>query len=346
MTTPIMQYCIRSLVWLLCIAHANDMFGNFMSQNSRHDPFPVYTSRDPHSFLYMYDILTMKGKEPHKSSCEKLGLALSVWGQNSDSAKDYNKNTISPGNLDGRWSMVGLVFGETPEGKMLPPSLQQAQAALFPGQTPPITDQTHIDQNELCGFIDVQTKYKNRGFRFDWSVQLIGDLGLTIEGGMSDICYTVTHFNDLTCLANVLCGCESSSDTNNGTEEECLTCDKCTIKTNLTCKLKTIANEIGLDIDDFHKNALEDFRAHLYWRHAYDINYGRDNWSELVILPFLVLSASAATGTQKDPNEAFGLSSGNNDHNAVGFTSGIMFDFVDTISIGAEGGFTHFFDRE
>jgi len=339
MMPPESNYYPQARVLILFLSFANLVYGNFLSQNSRHDPYPMYTSRDPHHFLYMHDRLEMKGYDSGKTTSEKIGLGLSIWGQNSDSAKDFYKNYISPGNLDGKWNMYGLLMGELPCGKTLPPSLQEALCALFPGEKPPIENPLYIDPNELCGFFDVQTKYKNRGFRFDWSVELLADVGLLIEGGLSDICYSVTHFNDLTCGAGVICGC--SNDTN-----ACTTCDICAVKTNLTCPLKIIAKEIGLDICNYHKNSLEDFRAHLYWRHAYELNYDRDGWPETLIMPFLVISGSAATGTTKDPNVAFALSSGNNGHNSVGFTAGLTLDFVDTIEIGAEGGFTHFFDKD
>jgi len=296
----------------------------------------------------MYDRLKMKGYDSNKKRAEKIGFGLSVWGQNADKAKDFNKNLTSLGNLDGKWSMIGLLLGDTPQGKTLPPSLLSAISALYPTETPPINDQGKIDPNEKCGFIDVQTKFRNRGFRFDWSVQMFGGLGLTLEGGISDICYSVTDFNDLTCESKFICGC---TDTVDGKEIvrpgfDCIPCDICNVKKNLTCKLKTIAKDIGLNICDFHKNSFEDFRAHLYWRHAYEVNYNRSEWPEVLVMPFLVLSGSAATGTRKDPNKAFGLSSGNNDHNAVGFTTGLTLDFVDTIAVGAEGGFTHFFDKD
>lgn len=348
MIPSILKHYSHSRVLMLLVSISSCAHGNFLSQNSRHDPYPMHSTRDPHNFLYMHDRLDMKGYDSDKKQAEKIGFGLSVWGQNSDSAKDFQKNTISPGNLDGKWSMVGLLLGFTPQGKTLPTSLSDAITALCPTETPPINDQSKIDPNKLCGFFDVQTKFKSRGFRFDWSVQIFNDFGLTIEGGVSDICYTVTCFDDLTCSAGVMCGCVDSMGSQSTVlvGEGCTKCERCAIKGNLTCKLKTIAKEIGLDICDFHKNFLEDFRAHLYWRHAYEVNYNRKGWPELLVMPFLVFSGSAATGTRKDPNKAFGLSSGNNDHNAVGFTSGLTLDFVDTIEIGAEAGFTHFFDKD
>lgn len=340
MITPILKYHIRMYVSVLLLSIVHTAFGNFLSQNSRHDPYPMHTTRDPHHFLYVQERLDLKGYGNELTTIEKIGLGLSVWGQNADSAKDIHKKTISPGNLDGKWSMIGLLLGDTPSGKTLPASLQAAISGIYPTETPPINDPNKIDPNQQCGFFDVQTEYRNRGFRFDWSAQIWGDIGFMLEGGLSDICYSVTTFNDLTCNASNWCDC--SSDSSNG-----YACSKPEVEQFLMCKLKTIAQEIGLDIKDYHRNALEDFRFHIYWRHAYPINYGNDeDWPELLLMPFFVLSGSAATGTQKNPNKAFSLSSGNNGHNAVGFTAGLTLDFIDTIEIGAEGGFTHFFEKD
>jgi hypothetical protein len=44
-------------------------------------------------------------------------------------------------------------------------------------------------------------------------------------------------------------------------------------------------------------------------------------------------------------NNAFFTPFGNNDHNAIGFTAGLDFDFVETVEIGGEVGITHFFSK-
>ena len=130
MITPILKYHIRMYVSILLLSIAHTAFGNFLSQNSRHDPYPMHTTRDPHHFLYVHERLDLKGYNSELTTIEKIGLGLSVWGQNADSAKDIHKKTISPGNLDGKWSMIGLLLGDTPSGKTLPASLQAAAYIL------------------------------------------------------------------------------------------------------------------------------------------------------------------------------------------------------------------------
>jgi hypothetical protein len=62
--------------------------------------------------------------------------------------------------------------------------------------------------------------------------------------------------------------------------------------------------------------------------------------------PFIKVGGSVSPGKRLKPSKFFGVPFGNNDHTAVGFTTGMDFDFADTIEIGAEIGITHFFARD
>ena len=58
------------------------------------------------------------------------------------------------------------------------------------------------------------------------------------------------------------------------------------------------------------------------------------------------VTGSFSPGKLLNPNKAFALPFGNNGYNAAGFNSGINIDFFDTIEIGGEFDYTHFFQRD
>ena len=334
----------RSCLFLLvicCILYNTHLPAKYLSQYSQYDPYPMFSGEDTHNFLYRVLRAHMKGLDTFDKKPEKFGLALSVFGQNADTAKTYNSNDLtSPANIAGKWSMIGLILGNVPSGKTLPPLLEEAKNALDNSSVFPPNNIDRVDPKQLCGYLDVSAKFKNRGFRFNWALQIYEDFGLLIEGGVSSITYEPTNFSDLTCNSNGMCSCTTSMG-----DDSCTQCDICTVKQFLTCRREAIAQELGLDFNEFSRTSFQDLRMHGYWRHAYEINFDKKTWPEFLLMPFAILSGSAATAAPRNPEKFFSLSAGNNGHNSIGFTGGLSVDFIETIEIAAEGGFAHFFDR-
>jgi len=111
-------------------------------------------------------------------------------------------------------------------------------------------------------------------------------------------------------------------------------------------QLDCIAQEIDLCLDDFQRASIDEIRLLLYWRHAFNVNHGRDNWPQFFAIPFFEAGGSFSPGRERDTNEFYGLPFGNNGHTAAGFTMGLDLDFVETIAVGGEFGYTHFFGKD
>lgn len=312
---------------ILCIATELKPLTSY----SRNDPYPVFTTLDPHDFLYTRKKQQLKGEKTEISGTERFGFSLSPFGQNADQGKNLTKEKSELGDLTGRWGLVALMYGSLPQGTTsFTPTLEAARAAIFPAYPPgTINDPSYIDPKQQFGFISFPIKYRKRGLRFECSLQIINDIGITLQSGLSDICQTVT--------ATPLCSSSSECD--------CLTTND-NVTQYLTCKYVDIAKELDIDIYTFHRFSIEDIQLILYWRHAYEINKSRENWPQFLAIPFVTLGGSIGAGEERCPQKIFSLSFGNNGHNAIGITGGIDLDFVETIEIGAEAGITHFFDRD
>lgn len=316
-----------------------------ITMNSRHDPFPVFTSLDPHTFLYTREKQEIKGYEINEDWKERVSISINAYGQNADEAKNICKNRIELGDINGRWGMIGLLFGELPEGETLPPALEEARQCLFPTlEAGTINDPQFIDKIQQFGFFSNPQEYRKRGVRFELSGQLCTDVGMKVRIGIADICHTTTSCDSRLNRINKTSensGFASSSITDkypNFTEDN--------VNKKLMCKLECIAPEICVDLADFNTCSAEDLQLALYWRHAYAINEDREGWPEFLVIPYLMLEGSLAIGKDLDRNQPKALSFGSNDHHAVGFTAGLNVDFYDTIEIGFEAGITNYFGKD
>lgn len=331
---------------------------------AKNDPFPVFTTQDPHNFLLMKQKLECKDVGFARCMGDRFGFSISPFAQNANTGRNITGgreegfclqkpvNVTNPcgddpdecesgvlktrctelGNLGGLWDMPALVFGPTPCGHTLAPTLQIAQEALFPNQPLPLENADLIDTGERCGFFSVPLSYRKRGLRFDMMAQIIGGIGLDIQTGVVDITQTLIRFADLTPDAD--------------TENPCFTCDRCTVEDFLMNELEQIADEICLDICDFHELSIEEIRFNLYWRTLFDVNRDCRDWPHFLVIPFVMLSGSISPGKVNTNRVAFAVPFGNNGHPALGASFGLNFDFIDTIEIGGEVGFTHFFRKD
>lgn len=318
------------------------------SSLARNDTYPVYTTRDPHIFLYMQERNKIKELVPEDDWRERVGFSISPFAQNADRGRNLDGQKtrggvpVELGDIPNRWNMVALLFGNLPSGKTLGPVLQKAKDTLFPGVATPIDDERVIDCEQKFGFFSIPLKYRKRGLRFQVEANIISDFGVKIEAGVADISQSLTStadvcdFIDLTAKASRL-------DSDN--KFNCTDVKVKDVEQLLMSEVTNISQEIGLNICEFSEISSEDVYFSLYWRHAYEF-LNQDNCTQFLLIPFFELGGSVAAGKFKDPNEAFGLPFGNNDHNSIFFTTGINFDFVKTIEFGAEVGITHFFSRD
>lgn len=315
---------------------------NALSSLAKNDPYPVFSSVDPHDYLTLHEKLQFKSPEFASRIHDNVGISISPFGQNADNGVNIDCKKAPIGDLSGRWSMLGLLYGPIPPGQTLAPSLQTALDILFPGMTAgQINDATKIDPAQQFGFFSTPLKYRKRGVRFDLSANMIGGFGINVQTGVVCMSQTNTGLDNLTCVATNECGFKLA--------------DNATLLDNvneyLMDPIKTIAKEIKLDICDFSEVSVEEVRINLFWRRPFIINEGEEDWAEFLLMPFFEISGSVSPGDVKDPdrslnNKKFAVPFGNNGHSAVGFTAGLDFDFVETMEIGAEVGTTYFFKKD
>lgn len=310
-----------------------------LSSLAKNDPYPVFSSLDPHSFLYMHEKLKVKDPDFAERKRDNVGLSISPFGQNADRGRDVNGVRKDLGDLTGNWGMIPLLYGPIPDGKTLAPTLQTALENLFPGVSPgDLNDGTKIDPNMNFGYFSAPLKYRKRGVRLQLEADIYAGFGLSIQTGIISMSQTNTGFIDLTTCTPSDCQFDPSPLTGENVEKY------------LMKELKQISKEICLDICDYCETSIEEVRINLFWRRGFDLNKDDDDWPRFLLIPFFEISGTVSPGgenrlTDNGFNKAFALPFGNNDHSGVGFDTGINVDFIESIEIGFEVGMTYFFKR-
>jgi len=378
------QRLVSFIAALLALAIVTNTIQAQWPTNSRNDPFKVFTSVDPQYFLYEREKQLMFGMPDEKGTPERVMISLSPFGQNANYAKPLGAtycppdaalnnicgagaascntiacssppaltcppciNSIPLGDIDGRWNLLGLLAGAIPAGIDVStiPLLSKAFSTIFNGIQPGTVTSSMIEfasQDPTCkplfGYVSVPLRYRKKGIRWDVEAQICGDFGLQFEGGVVEISQVLSPcFNNLTTAVASDSMVACAGNTINASDINCTLFDP----------LVPLAKQLGMNICNFTKWGIEDLYLALYWRHAHTINFNRDlSWARMLLIPFIRAGGSIATGHIKDPSVIFSLPFGNNGSNAVNFSAGMNFDFVETVEIGTEVGYSHFFKKD
>jgi hypothetical protein len=307
----------------------------WLSSYSRNDPCPVFTTESPYERPFLWNrerFIDKDDIERQRYVPQRFFISISPFGQNAGSTRNAKREIIPLGDIHGRWNMIALLYGCSPSGDCLPPVLVEAQQALYPTLRPPICDQP-VDPLQNFGFFSIDLNYRKRGLRWDASLRICNNIVLNIEGGVSDICQTVSMITNLTDTSTFQDPCNPALTVANVDEF-------------LMDKFDEICKAICLNNKNYHLTTAEDLRFNLIWRKLYPCDMIINDFADLYIMPFAMLSGSVAVGKEPCTNAAFGLSHGNNGHHSLGGSFGINFDWVETVDFGAEIGAVHFFPRE
>jgi hypothetical protein len=370
-------------LFILCFKHHTTLGG--LSTLAKNDPYPLFSTAYPYGFLLDQTLTYLKCTyDPYAGCCYKpkdcvpcqdgnarnshFSLAFSGYYQKANCGRNYDREKVELGDLEGRWNMLGMCYGPVPGAPAFPPTLVgtrlgQAKTLIF--NTPPDSevapDRILTDSSLQVGFFSVPTHYRKHGVRFELCFQPHPDFGLFVQGGYADIKNTATQFINLTppcdpCNAP----CNQTFDTPMPGDTFLPTAPQ------FTCSVVTIINELLMSATsanrifreqgiekrsntqnrcDFRESSFEDLRFSVWLRHIFLLNQYNCEWPELALIPFFHVEGSVALERKVDTMRALAVPFGNNGHNSIGFTGGFHIDFFDTIEIGFTGGATFFTPR-
>lgn len=285
------------------------------------------------------------------------------------------------GNIYGPWNMLGLFYaeanGNNTIGELLVYELGLTNGADFGIQ--PVTEGTcpaqgtaeeiaetciinfskpyNSDPNQQFGFFDVPMAYRKYGFRFEGDLAIpCTDFGIRIQFGVSNIRQDAT-FVDRTCAAlGTTCNVTPPICTDTSESATCPANPCCIINDLGSCSCKTLVmngvmrqanvifDTLGYDPRYFCKTQPENINFALYWAHCYELNIGSENscWSHATLAPYLVGEVDIPLCEAQDTNFLFSMPFANNIHRGYGFTGGFTLNFIETIEIAFDAGFTKY----
>lgn len=328
---------------------------------AKNDAIPMFSTLNlDDALLLTKEQLLYKDYDWAEKKRDRFRISISPFAQNADRGKTIkgshctlpnpfndpcqNPITDTPlGDLTGRTGMIALLYGQRPIGVEFLPggptgTLSIALKQLF--NLPPdatINDEVEIDPDQIFGFFSFEEKYRKRGVAFEVAARFAKNFGARVQTRVSTIRQVSENTIDLTQ--------EKNSD---GTPYMFEGLSGVDVDLYLMDELHTIANDIGINLcDDFIKTSIEEIRFNVFWRQAFEVNKDAESdWAKFLIIPYIEAGASVSPGKKDNEHNFFAAPFGNNGHTSVGFTTGINFDFLETIEIGGEVGYTHFFKKD
>ncbi len=339
-----------TLLWIFFLTtalHYNPSYS--LTSLAKNDPYPMYSSLDPQTFLATKERLEIKDPPYAMYKREDWGVAISPFGENANAGANLygahylpfieTGNTGAPGipielgDITGRINMLALIYGPTPTGQTLPPALVTAKETLFPNQTTPIDNATYIDPQQEYASFTAPMKYRKRGIRLDLYKKAWCNFGLNIQTGVASITQTAV-LKDLTCGATANCPfvLPATEFTAN-------------VESLLMSPVNTILDQLKRSLPTCTETSIEELRINAYWRNQFECNEDRNLWPHTVIMPWIEAGVSVSPGRKMCTHQVFDAAFGNNGHTAMGISAGLNVDFLDTIEVGVEAGATYFFAR-
>lgn len=352
---------VLAIVGGLCgLTMQQSLYG--ISSLAKNDPYPLFTTNYPYNFLLDKTKNYLKGID-----CEyeprRVGISFTGIYQKANRGCNYDREKTFLGELEGRWNILGMLYGPVPPQNAIPTTLagtRLGEAKVFFFGTPSgvmptcLAGNVNVPDAEVkadcilndCqkefGFVSAPIKYRKHAVRFEAVFQPFSeDFGLLLQGGYADIKQTLTGFiNDGADLASRPPFTPTITGPLNDLLMSCSSLNRIFREQNIN-----VCTGIE-NVCDFREGSFEDLRFSAWVRHIFPVNQGDQcEWPEFLFIPFFNFEGSVFLGKVMPTNRVLAAPFGNNGHSSIAFTTGFHIDFNETVEIGFYGGITHFSKR-
>jgi hypothetical protein len=326
---------------------------------SKNNPFPLFGTA-------IFDYVSLKERsvfapDPYTTRLkDHLTIGISLANQTAHEGKRINGRTFTPstvmpapvagtdvdftdgyvplGDLFGRTNLIALLGGPLPaDGQTLPTILQAAKDCLDINDTN--FNETIIDPQRQFGCNTTELKYSKKSALFDIEALFGRDshFGGTLRFSIDSIKQNVQQVINQTVPGSTLEGVTTTCET------FILTAEK--VNNELMHQFHSILAACSQQLTHLAKTTVGQVQVGLFWREYFELNHDTTIWPKLLWRPFL----EAQIGYSPDkshPCVIFKSPSGNNGHFSIGLDGGFLFDFVESVFVSAQGGYTYFFKRD
>jgi hypothetical protein len=329
---------------------------------SQNDFYPL------HSTLYPQEFLNSSLKEFQKGVTnqhifERMRFSATFFGQKASTGTNNRKESV-PGwdAVNGRINMLGLLYGNIPNGQTQPSLLATAAAQTYHDSSTLLSNPDYTDINDNMGHFSIQNfNYRKLGARFEFSFRILSDVVIKVEGGVSDLRQTFSGFENMGRTNQSQLESKPADYWNNDSN----TVTNSNVQTDITAVDQYLMDnyesifetgQIDLNVREYSVTGPEDVFISFIWRHDIHINSMKDDgydhdyiyddpneWPKFILTPFFKVTGMLGIGKKADPSKLFSLSTGNNGHHGVSLTAGLSMDFYESIEVSFEAGTSHFF---
>ncbi|MBI2352908.1 hypothetical protein HYV11_01530 [Candidatus Dependentiae bacterium] len=239
----------------------------------------------------------------------------------------------------------------------------------FPTTTPSIFSEDMLAKDQVFfGAFSLPLDYKKFGLRAEIAGEITDSIGFTIQTGFVNIQQTTSGLISISdgnaSITTTSDGVSSTSPNSNSLYEQLCRVTDDMSPPDTTAQgyfdeyfsnnsKEIFDSECGLHINtcNFDEYSIEDLRFILSFKHTYDLDRytaddnDPDNWSDMLFTPYTWIGTSIPISKKQNYKKLLSLPFGNNGHYSVGGAVGFMFDFLDSVEVGFEGGGTYFFEH-
>ena len=205
------------------------------------------------------------------------------------------------------------------------------------------------DPDLKFGFLAQETSFRKYGLRIECSVAPIKDICLFAKIGFVSAQHLKKTLTNLTTTADPNVSGSTAPTSTPGfppsSSSKTFANAQTLVGDELVNKFDTIASELGLNVDSYEKNAIEDARVGIMLRHAQAVNLNEHDWGNFWFIPFAMFEAILPTSPTLDAHKVLGVPIGGNGHTGLSFEGGILLESFDGVALGIMGGITHFLDK-
>jgi hypothetical protein len=214
---------------------------------------------------------------------------------------------------------------------------------------------------EYTSCFSVPTEYMKAGVRFEFNMNLSKYIDLSIQGGVVQIeqklLAPIKSLSSYVNSSNTTVNSPIYSNmwvyvTPTGTMTTQQTAAKDAFNDKITNNMEALLSfeqGIGFYFDDYSKFKTEDVRICLSFKNPITKNYTQqdnlDEYAPLIFTPYAEIAASLPTGDAPKYLNALEVPAGNSGHFSLGGTVGLTCDFIETVQVGLEVGYDHFFEK-
>lgn len=339
---------------------------------SQQDPMPIHS-------VYGTDKFFKGTNKTHFTLHVSPYFQHTSAASNGDNTFTAKGSKVPAGNMNGRWNMAALYFNppaipagafanyrqglgtlQNPTITAAPTAGAAATGAAGTGLTggvgqnliinPNLFDPSPSSIDAVFTYQSVAITYEKIGMRGQMSYDIGYGLGMAVKGGFADYKQTPVFTTDPQLQTNLNPAAAGATPAASGAATTAATPTfgqpaATLIQTNLMSNAARngIAKDLGIDLSGQRNTDVEDAHVNIYWNFPFKIHEQEQH--VMSIVPYLAVGCWLPLGQDRNLNQPFSISVGNDGYTGITADGSIALDFPNMFQLSGGGGISFFMAR-